>query len=391
MLNAIKKARSQAIHQLSSLAKGLTKESAQALHNAKLSLGKSDQLFQSDQCSYDIVHRQDIVSVRRYHPLTDATVTISGKMHSVSQEQHKVPLVLVPPLGVHAWVFDLLFERSLVKFFLAKGYDLYLIDWGVPTSEHSDIGLDQYVLNWMPNALQKVRDYSKQEELSLMGYCMGGLLAMLYLGSSEDKDIRNLVTIASPIDVHNASPAVKMLSKVGSPFGRFTNLTKIALDKLDNDRFHLSGDFLSFGFKMTNPVGSISSYFDLLRNLNDRDYVAEYTTVNRWFNEMVDYPGATVRNMITEMGLGNSLAKGQFNIADKTADLGKINSNLLAFAGDNDKIVSIEAAKEILKVTSSEDKTFAVVPGGHAGVFAGKKASDNTWSISEEWLAKRSA
>ena len=220
---------------------------------------------------------------------------------------------------------------------------------------------------------------------------MGGLLSLLYLGTSEDKNIRNLVTIASPIDAHSASPAVKVLSKVSSPLGRLSNLTKVTLEKLDDDLFHLSGDFLSFGFKMTNPIGSVTSYLDLFKNLNNREYVAQYATVNRWFNEMVDYPGATVRDMITQMGLSNGLAKGLFKIADTNADLSKIDSNLLAFAGDNDKIVSIEAAKEILEVTSSKDRTFAVVPGGHAGVFAGKHASDHTWTISEAWLAQRSA
>ena len=114
--------------------------------------------------------REDIVSVRHYHALNEEAVTIGGKMHSVSKEKHNIPLVLVPPLGVHAWIFDLLFERSLVKFFLAKGYDLYLIDWGAPTKEESDIGLNSYVLEWMPSALNRIREHSNNQELSIMSY-----------------------------------------------------------------------------------------------------------------------------------------------------------------------------------------------------------------------------
>ena len=48
------------------------------------------------------------------------------------------------------------------------------------------------------------------------------------------------------------------------------------------------------------------------------------------------------------------------------------------------------AARKVLEIVSSQDKEFCVVPGGHAGVFAGSKAPENTWSISADWLEGRS-
>jgi polyhydroxyalkanoate synthase len=53
-------------------------------------------------------------------------------------------------------------------------------------------------------------------------------------------------------------------------------------------------------------------------------------------------------------------------------------------------LVSVLAARKVLEIVSSEDKEFCVVPGGHAGVFAGSKAPENTWSISADWLEIRS-
>ena len=72
------------------------------------------------------------------------------------------------------------------------------------------------------------------------------------------------------------------------------------------------------------------------------------------------------------------------------ADLKTITCNLLAFAGDNDVIVPVAAAEAIMELVSSRDKTFHVVPGGHAGVFTGSKAAHTTWAISAAWLATRS-
>ncbi|MBF0240622.1 MAG: hypothetical protein HQM12_23220, partial [SAR324 cluster bacterium] len=65
-------------------------------------------------------------------------------------------------------------------------------------------------------------------------------------------------------------------------------------------------------------------------------------------------------------------------------------ASLLSFAGNDDKIVSLKSSRKIMDVITAEDKEFRVVPGGHAGVFAGRKAVDYVWGASAEWLARRS-
>ncbi len=56
-------------------------------------------------------------------------------------------------------------------------------------------------------------------------------------------------------------------------------------------------------------------------------------------------------------------------------------------AGATDRIVSIRAARDILKITGSRNKRFEVVPGGHAGVFAGSRAPTHSWQLAADWLA----
>jgi polyhydroxyalkanoate synthase len=162
------------------------------------------------------------------------------------------------------------------------------------------------------------------------------------------------------------------------------------LHQIADERFHVDGKTLSWMFKMTNPLGVVSSYVELIRNLADDDYVARYMTMNEWFTNMPDYPGATVQEMMRKMGLYNRMAKGKLKIGNRVADFSSIKSNILAFAGDNDKIVSIAGARAIMSIVGSTDKTFHIVPGGHAGVFTGSKAVHTTWSISKDWLQLRS-
>jgi polyhydroxyalkanoate synthase len=347
--------------------------------------------IQADKSTYEVICSDGLMSVRHYKALSaGTTMLIDGKPYVARQRRFATPIVLVPPLGVFGWIFDLMADRSMVQYFLAHGFDVYLIDWGAPREDDHDISLEDYVCRWFPNAMAAIRKHSGSEEQSLVGYCMGGLLALMYLASSQDDKVTNLVTIASPVDMHRmgfAGPLSKVMSKPVWAIGKVTGLK---ITEMERRFFHVPGKRLSLMFKMTNPVGTVSSYVQLVRNLADDEYVSRYMTMNEWFTNMPDYPGATVQEMIRKMGLYNRMAKGRCRIGNQVADFNSIRANLLAIAGDNDKIVPVPAAQAILDVVASADKTFEIVPGGHAGVFTGSRAAHTTWAITKNWLRERS-
>ena len=84
-----------------------------------------------------------------------AEVMVDGAPMTVNKNTHKVPLVIVPPLAVNMLIYDLFPERSLVKYFVAQGFDVYLIDWGMPTRKHTHYNLNTYVSEFMPEFLAK--------------------------------------------------------------------------------------------------------------------------------------------------------------------------------------------------------------------------------------------
>jgi polyhydroxyalkanoate synthase len=350
----------------------------------------SDNFVVSNQTPYEIIHQDGIMSVRHYLFLEQHEIQVGDEVIRVSPERHRVPVVLVPPLAATAMIFDLLPQRSLVRYFLARGFDVYLIDWGEVEAEHHGLSLESYVLDWLPAALKAVRGRSGERELSIFAYCMGGLLALMYAAVSQDRQIRNIVTVASPVDMHQAGIAGRVLSLVYRPAQIVSQLLNISLLDLPARYLHVPGWFNSLAFKLTNPIGSVISSLELLVNLWDREYVKEHTTMSRWFDRMVDYPGETIKGMVVHMGLNNRMAKGKMRLGDQEAEFKQIRCAILAFAGEGDKLVSIRSAHKVLDIVSSEDKEFCVVPGGHAGVFAGSQAPKNTWATSADWLAERS-
>lgn len=346
---------------------------------------------------FETLHSDGLMSVRRYAPLQETEIAVGAGTRPVVDERHRVPVVLVPPLAATSLNFDLLPNRSLVKFLLAAGYPVYLIDWGDPQADHHHLGLAHYTTRMLPEALEKIRAHSGEQQVTLFGYCMGGLFCLIYAGWSQDKQIRNIVTVASPIDSHQIGVAGKLLQMMDVPL-RALHRAVPAVRKLpfhglpiDPRWLRVPGWASALAFKLTNPLGTLQGYLDLLMNLWDRDYVTEYQTMAKWFNRMHDYPGGIVQDFILKVGIDNQLAKGRINLNKKQkAMLDRIDCSLLAIAGSGDKIVSVEAARKVLDIVASEDQDFIVAPGGHAGVFGGSRAPESTWTFAAEWLATRS-
>jgi len=335
--------------------------------------------------------RDGVFSVHYYPPLGEPRIEVEGETIEVAKTHYKTPLLLVPPLGVYAWIFDLMQERSLVRYFQARGFEVYLIDWGRPDRNEAELSLEQYTLRWFPQAVRAVQFHSGEKDISVLGYCMGGLLSLMYTAAAGHDVVKNLVTIASPINLHQVLGGIgKVAMLVSGPTGLIRRLTGPQLVKLNPGLFHVDGRILSLMFKATAPMAAVMSYLDLIRHLADDEYVSRYMTMNEWFTNMPDYPGATVLEVIQKMGLANRMQRGYFSLGEYEISFKRITSALLSLAGDQDVIATVSSASAIMGVVGSKDKTFQVVPGGHAGVFTGSRAAHTTWVIAADWLSLRS-
>lgn len=365
------------------------KNSARAVRHVVERRRHPQRFIQTDKTPWDEIYRDGIMAVRHYSLPPMERIPVGGDSVPVARGKHRRPLILVPALGIHCWTFDLMPDRSMVRYLMARGHDVYVIDWGRPSLANRDLDLDTYVNQWMPAAVQAVAEHGDADSVNLLGYCMGGLLCLMYLGGHPDAPVRSLATIASPVNFHESGLFGKLFGLAAGPLTRLGNGLRLRLKPRGNTLFHIPAGLLSLGFKMTNPPGVVQSYMGLLRHLDDRDYLTEYMTMGQWFNDMVDYPGAVVREVIEKMVIGNSLARGRVTIGERRVDFGNVTQDLLAFAGSGDRIVTVRAAREVLKVVASAQKRFEVAPGGHAGVFAGSRAPQSCWRVIADWLVPR--
>jgi polyhydroxyalkanoate synthase subunit PhaC len=315
---------------------------------------------------YDVILKREKLEVRRYH------------LGSVPP-RYPVPVLLVPPLMVKPFVFDLYPGRSLVAFLLMHGFAVYLVDFGEPDDADAYVTLNDYVLDWIPAACSAVKADANSSELSMLGYCMGGLFALLHTAANNDTSVRNIVTIGAPVD------AQKM--------GMFAWMAKMAggqLETLARRIGNMPGGLSSIGFRLLTPMKNITRYSDLFMNMWNREYVSGFDAMNQWTSQFIDYAQGAFIQFTRDFIQHNKLVKGQMRFGRKVADLRRVHASLLAFAGTTDQIAPVVAAQGILAAVGSTDKLFRVAPGGHMGLFAGSTAPSQVWAPAAEWLAARS-
>jgi len=348
-------------------------------------------LIKSGLTPFETLYAGDPMSLRYYPPPAESHIEMAdGSRVAVRHKRHPVPLVLVPPLGVTTETFDLLPQRSLVRYMAARGYHVYLIDWGKPQKRHAGLGLKDYAIDMFGTALEEVRRHSGVKDVSLMGWCMGGLLCLMHLGFTQDPHIRNLITVASPIDLRGGGIVARSATVLNTPAKLVRKLSHWRLHMLDPIRLHAPGWMTTLAFKMTDPVGAITTYWDLLARLWDRDFVESHSTTADYLNNMLLYPGGVIQDMVVKMAIDNQLAAGRIEVRDRVADLTQIKANLLVYAGTSDILVPAQIARRIVEVVASKEKEFRIAPGGHMGVILGGGAQKNVWEPSAQWLDTRS-
>ncbi|MBV8361240.1 MAG: alpha/beta fold hydrolase [Deltaproteobacteria bacterium] len=314
------------------------------------------------QTPKDTIYRRGTLELHHYRPMTD--------------EIYRVPLVLVMSLVSKAFIFDLGPGQSLVEFLVKKGYDVYLVDWGVPRLEDRGLKLDDYVLDFLPDCAARIAAECGEHDLTMIGYCMGGQLALMYAALHP---LRNLVCLTTPINSEGMG-----LFRIWSD-KRYFDVDRI-VDTLGN----VPAEVFYNSFQMLRPVQRMMQQVKLWDKMWDDNFVHSFRLLDRWGNDQIPFPGECFRQMTKEITWDNKLYKNELELGGRRVDLRNINASFLAVMAEHDHIVPIDSAKELLSIIGSTDKQEIVMKGGHVSVLAGANASKRLWPVLDRWLAVRS-
>jgi polyhydroxyalkanoate synthase len=317
------------------------------------------------QTPKDTIYRRGTLQLHHYRPMTD--------------EIYRVPLVMVMSLVSKAFIFDLGPGQSLVEFLVKKGFDVYLIDWGVPRPEDRGLRLDDYVLDFLHDCAARIAADSGEQDLSMLGYCMGGQLALMYAALHHSGSLKNLICLTTPINSEGMG-----LFRIWSD-KRYFDVDRI-VDTLGN----VPAEMLYNSFQMLRPAQRMMQQVRLWDRMWDDNFVRSYRLLDRWGNDQIPFPGECFRQMTKEITWENKLYKSELELGGQRVDLRNINASLLAVMAEHDHIVPFDSARELLNMIGSTDKQELVMKGGHVSVLAGPNASKRLWPVLDRWLSVRS-
>jgi polyhydroxyalkanoate synthase len=288
------------------------------------------------------------------------------------------PVLLVPPLMVRPYIYDLRRGASLAATLLAAGLDVYLVDFGVPGEEERTIKLDDYVLDFLPQCIEAARRESRADEVFLFGWCKGGIFSALTTAAFAPAPVRGIVTIAAPID----------MKKLGALWWT-ARLAQSQVKPITERMGNVPGVLSSTAFKMMNPLKTMTRYADLWANLWNAEYLEGHEAMRRFLDDFIPYPQAAFEQLVGELVAENAIAEGKLVMGGRKIDLQSVTCPLLCVAGDEDQVTTKGSAKALVNLVGSRDKEFVVVPGGHIGVVAGASSRERLWPKIVEWFSAR--
>jgi len=114
-------------------------------------------------------------------------------------EVRATPIVIVTPCINKFYVLDLQPQKSLVKYLLDQGFDVYITSWKNPGADMRDTAFDEYVVDGVGEAVRVARELSGADKVHAVGYCIGGTLLATYMAWQSKRLPREEVHSLHPV------------------------------------------------------------------------------------------------------------------------------------------------------------------------------------------------
>ncbi|TBR08550.1 MAG: alpha/beta fold hydrolase [Candidatus Nitrosotenuis sp.] len=295
----------------------------------------------------------------------------------IVEQKHKTPLLVVYSLINRHYILDLLPKVSVINSLLKQGFDVYATDWGTPDSSYQNMTLENYAHEYVENAVEKIKEITGSEKVSLFGYCWGGIFALIH-SAIHPENVKNLILHATPMDLGQTNTVIE-------------NWTKhIDADELVNTFGNIPGWFLNAAFIMRNPVEALLKYWRYFSEPKSLDEVRQFFAIEIWLYDSVPIIGPVYKEIVNQIYKKNLLIKNKMRVGSDLVDLRKITMPVLNIIGTKDDLVPPDSSRSIMNAISSTDKKLIEFPTGHVGLCVSADAHEKLWPEVGKWLTERS-
>jgi polyhydroxyalkanoate synthase len=334
-----------------------------------LNLSRAPQIARDVQIAttpHDVVYEEDSLKLLRY-----------TNEHEID---YREPILVCFALVNRPTILDLQPRRSVIRQLLKRGFDVYMIDWGIPTAADRTLRLQDYVCGFLGNVVQFVRAHSESEKINLLGYCMGGTMSAMYTALYPEQ-IRNLILMAAPIDFSGDEGLLSL----------WTREEHFDVDGFVDAFGNCPGSFLQSSFQLMKPVQNfVEKYAAFVEKLDDEAYLDNFFAMERWGNDNVPVAGETFREFVKQLYRQNQLVLGELRLRDMPVKLQNITCPLLTLVAENDHLVPPNMTLAIKHYVASKFIHNLSIDAGHIGLAVSSKAHAQLWPEAAMWIADHS-
>lgn len=289
----------------------------------------------------------------------------------------KVPILIVYALVNRPYMVDLQEDRSLVRNLLARGEDVYLIDWGYPDRADRWLTLDDYINGYIDRCVDAIRERHGLPAINVLGICQGGAFSVCYSALHPEK-VRNLITMVTPVDFHTDD---NMLS-------HWTRSMDVDLfvDTVGN----VPADLMNWCYLTLKPYRlNFQKYVGLADILDNETELENFLRMEKWIFDSPDLAGEAFRQFIKDFYQGNKLIEGGLEIGGTEVDPLNVTMPVLNIYAEQDHLVPPSASKPLGGIVGTEDYTELAFRGGHIGIYVSGRAQREVPGAIHDWLGQR--
>ncbi len=286
-----------------------------------------------------VVFKNEVLELIQFKPAT--------------QEVYGRPLLVVPPQVNKYYVMDLSPNKSLVRYLVANGLQVFTISWRNPTPEQREWGFETYDRAVL-EAIDAVRAITGSQDVNILGACLGGMTLATLLGHLAARGDRRIHAVTFLVTVLD--------SNVESTMGLFaTKETIAAAREASRLRGVIEGQEMARAFAWLRPNDLIWNYW-VNNYLIGNDPAA--FDVLYWNNDTTRLPAKLHGEMLDLLETNAFAHPGTLTVLETPIDLSRVTNDAYIIAGITDHITPWQGCYATTQLLGGEVK-FILSNSGH--------------------------
>lgn len=289
----------------------------------------------------------------------------------------RIPLLIAYALVNRPYMVDLQHDRSIVQGLLARGEDVYLIDWGYPDGSDRFLTLEDYIEGFLGGCVDHLRETCGLDAINLLGICQGGAFSLCYAALNPGR-IKNLITMVTPVDFH-------------TPDNMLSHWTRgLDIDLFVDTLGNVPADLMNWCYLSLKPWRLfVQKYVGMTDILDSKAEMENFLRMEKWIFDSPDQAGEAFRQFVKQFYQANGFVNGGIQIGGAPVSLEAITMPVLNIFAEQDHLVPPSASRPLGGLIGTTDYTELGFKGGHIGIYVSGRAQREVPSAIHDWLAMR--